>query len=139
MLLAEALRHVRPDLAAQVPEGLRVRLGGILVGRRNHVIKGDHHFVRVVHLEDVAALVAVIVIGLLNATFGLMMKLITLPLGILTFGIFFLVINAIVLKFASAVVPGFQVETFKAAFLGALALAVIHLLFGFLTPKRRTA
>lgn len=85
----------------------------------------------------VSALIAVVVIGLLNATFGLMMKLITLPLGILTFGLFFLVINAIVLKFASAVAPGFDVQTWKAALLGALALAVVHLLFGFLFPKRR--
>lgn len=86
-----------------------------------------------------AALIAVIVIGLLNATFGLILKVITLPLGILTFGIFFLVINAIILKFATAVVPGFQVLTFAAAFWGALALALLHMLFGFLTPKRREA
>src|ERR1700758_2339281 len=85
----------------------------------------------------VSAMIAVIVIGLLNATFGLLLKIITLPLGILTFGIFFLVINAIILKFASGVVPGFQVQTFMAAFCGALALAVLHMLFGFLTPKRR--
>jgi len=86
----------------------------------------------------VSAMIAVVVIGLLNATFGLLLKVITLPLGILSFGLFFLVINAIVLKFASQFVPGFRVETFKAAFLGALALAVLHMLFGFLTPKRRT-
>ncbi len=86
-----------------------------------------------------SALIAVLVIGLLNATFGLILKVITLPLGILTFGIFFLVINAVILKFATAVVPGFQVQTFMAAFLGALALAILHLLFGFLTPKRREA
>jgi putative membrane protein len=86
-----------------------------------------------------SALIAVIVIGLLNATFGLILKVITLPLGILTFGIFFLVINAIILKFASAVVPGFQVLTFGAAFWGALALAILHMLFGFLTPKKRDA
>lgn len=85
----------------------------------------------------VSALIAVIVIGLLNATFGLLLKIITLPLGILTFGIFFLVINAVMLKFASAFVPGFQVQTIAAAFWGALALAVLHLLFGFFTPKRR--
>jgi putative membrane protein len=84
----------------------------------------------------VSALIAVVVIGLLNATFGLLLKIITLPLGILTFGIFFLVINAIVLKFASGLVPGFQVLTFGAAFWGALALALLHILFGFLTPKR---
>lgn len=86
----------------------------------------------------VSALIAVIVIGLLNATFGLLLKIITLPLGILTFGIFFLVINAFMLKFAGNFVPGFQVATFSAAFLGAMVLAILHLLFGFLLrrPKR---
>jgi putative membrane protein len=79
----------------------------------------------------VAALIAVVVIGLLNATLGLLLKIITLPLGILTFGLFFLVINAVILYFSSKIVPGFAVTTFKAAFLGALALAVIHMLFGF--------
>jgi putative membrane protein len=98
------------------------------------------HFVRGFVVSSLtSALIAVIVIGLLNATFGLILKVITLPLGILTFGIFFLVINAIVLKFASAVVPGFQVLTFGAAFWGALALAILHMLFGFLTPKKREA
>jgi len=85
----------------------------------------------------VSALIAVIVIGVLNATLGLLLKFITLPLGILTFGLFFLVINAAILWFSSKFVPGFSVTTFKAAFLGALALAVIHMLFGFLTPKRK--
>jgi len=89
-------------------------------------------------VSDVSsAMIAVVVIGLFNATFGLLLKIITLPLGILSFGLFFLVINAVVLKFSSEFVPGFRVETFKAALLGALVLAVLHLLFGFLTPKRR--
>jgi putative membrane protein len=48
-----------------------------------------------------------------------------------TFGIFFLVVNAVVLWFSSKFVPGFAVTTFKAAFLGALALAILHMLFGF--------
>jgi len=87
----------------------------------------------------VSALVAVIVIGLLNATLGLFLKFITLPLGILTFGLFFLVINAVILWFSSKIVPGFSVTNFKAAFLGALALAVIHLLFGFLGLTKRPA
>jgi len=96
------------------------------------------HFVAGFVVSDwVSALIAVVVIGLFNATFGLLLKIITLPLGILTFGLFFLVINAVVLKFSSGFIPGFQVLTFKAAFLGALALAVLHMLFGFLTPKRR--
>jgi putative membrane protein len=90
------------------------------------------HFVEGFDVTNVvSAFIAVVVIGLLNATLGLFLKIITLPLGILTFGIFFLVINAVILWFSSKFVPGFAVTTFKAAFLGALALAVLHLLFGF--------
>jgi len=62
-----------------------------------------------------SALIAVVVIGLFNATLGLLLKIITLPLGILTFGLFFLVINAVILWFSSKFVPGFSVTTFKAA------------------------
>jgi putative membrane protein len=76
-----------------------------------------------------SALTAVIVIGLLNVTLGFLLKLITLPLGILTLGLFFLVINALILKLASGVVPGFYVNTFGAAFIGAVVLALLHMLF----------
>src|SRR3984957_5562782 len=86
----------------------------------------------------VSALIAVVVIGLFNATLGLLLKIITLPLGILTFGLFFLVINAVILIFSSRFVPGFAVTSFKAAFLGALALAVLHLLFGFFGRSTKT-
>ena len=90
------------------------------------------HFVQGFDVSNfVSALIAVVVIGLLNATIGLFLKVITLPLSILTFGIFFLVVNAVILWFSSKFVPGFAVTTFKAAFLGALALAALHLLFGF--------
>ena len=90
------------------------------------------HFVEGFNVSSfVSALIAVIVIGLFNATLGLLLKIITLPLGILTFGLFFLVVNAVMLMFSSKFVPGFSVTTWKAAFLGALALAVLHLLFGF--------
>src|ERR1700722_20131437 len=97
------------------------------------------HFVQGFEISSfVSALIAVVVIGLLNATLGLLLKFITLPLGILTFGLFFLVINAVVLWFSSKVVPGFAVTTFKAAFLVALALAVLHLLFGFFGRSTKT-
>ena len=60
------------------------------------------HFVAGFQIGSVvSALIAVIVIGLFNATLGLLLKIITLPLGILTFGIFFLVINAVILWFSS--------------------------------------
>jgi putative membrane protein len=90
------------------------------------------HFVDGFNISSfISALIAVVVIGLFNATLGLFLKIITLPLGILSFGLFFLVVNAVILWFSSKFVPGFAVTTFKAAFLGALALAVLHMLFGF--------
>jgi len=98
----------------------------------SHVVQGFEVSGDTPMRKLVSALIAVIVIGLLNATLGLLLKIITLPLGILTFGLFFLVINAVILKFSSTFVPGFRVETWTAAFLGALALAVLHLLFGFI-------
>lgn len=76
-----------------------------------------------------AALIAALVIGLLNATLGLLLKIVTFPLAILTLGIFFLVINAFMLKLASHIVPGFTVTTFGAAFIGAIVLALLNLLF----------
>jgi putative membrane protein len=91
------------------------------------------HFVQGFEISGfISALIAVVVIGLFNATLGLLLKFITLPLGIITFGLFFLVINAVVLWFSSKFVPGFAVTSFKAAFLGALALALIQILIGFL-------
>ena len=78
-------------------------------------------------------MIAVVVIGLLNATLGLLLKIITLPLGILTLGLFFLVINALILKLSSGLVPGFRVNTFGAAFVGAIVLALLQMLFSLLT------
>src|SRR3981189_1279544 len=95
------------------------------------------HFVEGFEVGNVvSAFIAVVIIGLFNATLGLFLKFITLPLGILSFGLFFLVINAVILWFSSKFVPGFAVTSFKAAFLAALALAVIHLLFGFFAPSK---
>ncbi len=76
-----------------------------------------------------AALIAVLVIGLLNVTLGALLKLITLPLAILTLGLFFLVINAFILKLAGSIAPGFYVRTWAAALVGALVLALLNMLF----------
>lgn len=71
------------------------------------------------------ALIAALVIGLLNATVGFLLKIITFPLSVLTLGIFLLVINGLMILLASAVVPGFRVTGFLPAFWGAVILAVL--------------
>src|ERR1700723_2639098 len=73
----------------------------------------------------VPALIAALVIGLLNATVGLFLKIITFPLSILTLGIFLLVINGVMILVASAVVPGFHVTGLGPAFWGAIVLALL--------------
>jgi putative membrane protein len=81
---------------------------------------------RVVSLPS--ALVAVLIIGFLNMTLGLILKVVTFPFAILTLGLLFLVINALMLMLASKISPGFQISSFGAAFVGAVVLAVVHVL-----------
>jgi putative membrane protein len=82
------------------------------------------------------ALIAAAVIGIINATLGLFLKIVTFPLSILTLGIFWIIINALMLKFASVFVRGFEVRTFFAAFVGAILLSLINMVFHWLTPRR---
>lgn len=76
-----------------------------------------------------AALIAALVIGLLNATVGLVLKIITFPISILTLGLFLLVINAIMILIASNLVSGFTVNGMIPAFLGAVILALLGMVF----------
>jgi putative membrane protein len=73
----------------------------------------------------VPALIASLVIGLLNATVGLVLKIITFPISIITFGIFLLVINGLMIMLASNLVRGFVVRGFAPAFWGAVVLALL--------------
>ena len=75
-----------------------------------------------------AALLAAIVVGLVNSTLGALLKIVTFPLTVLTLGVFWFVINALMLELASWLVPGFEVHGFLSAFLGAVVLALINLL-----------
>jgi putative membrane protein len=85
----------------------------------------------------VAALIAALAIGFINATIGLVLKIITFPLTLITLGLFWLVINALMLELASAVVPGFHVRGFGAAFIGAILLSLVNLLLKWLILPRR--
>jgi len=96
-------------------------------------------FIHGFHVRGVtAALIAALVIGLVNATLGAFLKLITLPLTVLTLGIFWLVINALMLKLASAILsPAFHVDTFAAAFWGAIVLSLVNMLFRWMAGTNR--
>jgi len=72
--------------------------------------------------------VAAIAIGLANATLGVLLKILTFPLTIFTLGIFWFIINAFMLKIAAGLVPGFTIQGFLPAFLGAIVLSLINIL-----------
>jgi putative membrane protein len=72
-----------------------------------------------------AALIATIIIGVVNAIVGPVAKFIALPLTIITLGLFLLVVNAFLLKLASVFTPGFQVEGFLAALIGSVILTLL--------------
>jgi putative membrane protein len=78
------------------------------------------------------ALVAAIAVGLVNATIGIFLKIVTFPLTILTLGLFWLVINALMLKLASALVPGFAIRGFLPAFFGSIVLTLVNVALHYL-------
>ncbi|MGA2278556.1 MAG: phage holin family protein [Terracidiphilus sp.] len=81
------------------------------------------------------ALIAALVIGLLNATIGYFLKIITFPISIVTFGIFLLVINGLMIMIASSFVRGFYVRGFAPAFWGATILALLGMLIQAVTKR----
>jgi putative membrane protein len=72
-----------------------------------------------------AALIAALIFGFVNATVGTVLRILTFPLTIVTFGLFLIVINAIMLKMAAYFSPGFVVQTWTAALIGAVLLSLI--------------
>jgi len=98
------------------------------------------HYVQGFYVEDfVIALVAAVVIGLINGTLGFFVKIITFPLTIFTFGIFLLVVNAVMLKVAAALLPGFRIDGFMPAFWAALLLAILNMIIRALTKPAKEA
>jgi putative membrane protein len=72
-----------------------------------------------------SALIAALVIGLVSATVGLALKIILLPFILLSLGIVYFLINGLMLKLASELVPGFRVDGCLTAVTGSILLTVI--------------
>ena len=74
-----------------------------------------------------AALIAALVLGLLNALLRPLLVLLTLPVTVLTLGLFLFVINALMFYFAAAMLDGLQVKGFVAALIGSLLYSLCGL------------
>lgn len=79
-----------------------------------------------IHLENFSsALVAVVVIGLVNALIKPVLFLLTLPITFLTLGIFSFVLNALMLLLAGSITPGFRIDGFGTALIGSVLLSFV--------------
>jgi putative membrane protein len=74
----------------------------------------------------VSALITAVVLGGINLLIRPVILFLTLPINILTLGLFTLVINAVLVLLASAVVPGFQVASFWWALLFSIVLTIVN-------------
>jgi len=81
-------------------------------------------------------LMASLALAILNALVRPVLLLVTLPLTVVTLGLFVFVVNAIVLKLAAAFVAGFQVEGFFTALFGAIVLSTLNMVLNSLLRDR---
>jgi putative membrane protein len=91
-----------------------------------------------VHVESFfTALAAALVLGLINAVIRPLLVLLTLPVTLLTLGLFLFVINALLFWFVAEIVRGFSVPGFIAALIGSILYSLITLVTSWLLfPKR---
>jgi putative membrane protein len=89
------------------------------------------NFVPGVHISSTSSLLlAALVLGLVNALVRPILFILTLPITILTLGLFYIVVNGLAFAFAAALVPGFTVTSFTSAILGALVVSVVSWILG---------
>lgn len=79
----------------------------------------------VVITDWVAAVVAVVVLGILNTVVRPLLLILTIPVNIMTLGLFTLVINTAMILLATQIVPGFKVDSFLTAFIFSLVLSLV--------------
>jgi len=83
-----------------------------------------------------AALLAALALGFINTLVRPVLALLTLPITVVTLGIFYLVLNGLLFWLASAVIPGFHVEGFERPLMGALLYGLIAWALSALVPGK---
>ena len=109
---------------------IRLVLNAIALIAVAYVVPGIHVF------GFGGALLAALILGIVNAVIRPILIVISLPITILTLGFFVLVINALLFWFVGALRAGFYVDGFWPAFWGALVMAIVSWLLSMLTPAR---
>lgn len=110
---------------------LRFLLSAASLGLMAWIVKG-------VHADGVGPLLlTALVLGILNAVVRPVLWLLTLPINLLTLGLFTFVLNAAMLALAARIVPQFHVDGVVAALLGAVVLSVVSAVLNWLVHDAR--
>jgi putative membrane protein len=92
------------------------------------------------YVPDVGtAILAALVLGLVNATIGPLLTFLSLPLILLSLGVFWFVVNAFLLILVAFIVPGFAINGWGPALIGAVVLAAVNLLWKRATASKKPA
>lgn len=83
------------------------------------------------------ALLAALGLGLINTLVRPVLAILTLPITVITLGIFYLVLNSLLFWLASAFIPGFEVHGFASAVVGAMLYGVIAWALSALIPNNK--
>ncbi|HVZ11589.1 MAG TPA: phage holin family protein [Patescibacteria group bacterium] len=94
-------------------------VNGVAVFAAGYILPG-------VHIADfVTAIIVAIILGVINTFIKPILTILTLPLTIITLGLFSLVINAVIILIVAAIVPGFKVDGFLWAVVFSIVLSII--------------
>jgi putative membrane protein len=103
---------------------LRILLSAVAVILTSYLLPG-------VHVNNfLSALIVAVVLAILNGILKPILIILTIPITILTLGLFLLVINALIILIASSFIPGFYVDGFWWALLFSIILSFISYLLG---------
>jgi putative membrane protein len=94
----------------------------------------SHVFRGIKFASSAALIVSALLLGFANAIVKPLLIVLTLPLTLLTFGLFLLVINALMILLVSSLVTGFKVSSFWTAFFASIFISVLSLLIGAFLP-----
>ena len=83
------------------------------------------------------AILAALLFGILNSTLGLFLKILTFPLILITFGLFYFVVNAVILLLVAWIVPSFSINGFIPALLAAVVLAAVNTVWKMATSEAK--
>jgi putative membrane protein len=98
------------------------------------------HVVPGIHVSSLAPLLlSALVLGFVNAFVRPVLVILTLPITILTLGLFYLIVNGVAFALAAALVPGFTVASLGSAIVGALVVGLVSWILGWLLRPREAA